>query len=130
MQHALDYCSDGSYFIITAKGDPELSGFLCYLEDLFAHPMWRPGMPWLVDLRELNISGLNTADVRDIGKALIPFLDQIADCRIAGVVSVASHFGVVRMFQGVTNDMLRNLQVFYDMENAREWVGSGLLKLV
>lgn len=127
MEHTLDYCSDGSYFLITTAGDPEPAGFANYLDDLVNHPVWDSGMPWLVDLRKLNISILNSSDVREIGDAHVPFSDQIAECRIGAVVALASHFGMGRMFQGVTNDMLRNLHFFYTMEKAEAWVISGHL---
>lgn len=123
MNHTVEFDANGSFVTITTFGDPTPAGFAAYLTDMLDDPKWQPGMPMLVDLTRLNISILSSDDVRSIVSAHKPFAERIAPSTIAAVVSEQDHYGLVRMFQMMSDEMLQNLRGYYTVEEAMAWLG-------
>ena len=99
------------------------SGFeeqLPIFEEILAE---RPPMPLRVldDRRRISKFGKAT-DARRGARHAHDLVDVLRGARVAFVVSQAASFGMIRMFQILTEELPFELQVFYSLEEAEAWL--------
>ncbi|MBW1813454.1 MAG: hypothetical protein JRJ39_07210 [Deltaproteobacteria bacterium] len=92
------------------------------LEDVLNHPDYHPGMKSLTDLREAT-PFTNTGDVEQIANLLQKRKDRFKEGKAAVVVSKEVSYGMIRMLQAYAADSPFEIEVFYDIEEAKKWLG-------
>jgi hypothetical protein len=107
---------------VTAWGPAEASGFIAYLLEAVNHPAWRPGIPALMDFRDLDIGRLGAADAWQVADQHQPYAKILAAAPIAVVVSRPVDFGMVRMWESLVHQMHLAHEVFYAMAEAEAWL--------
>jgi hypothetical protein len=98
--------------------------FVESLEDVVGSPEYHPGMKSLTDLRDTSHE-LVAEDIRRIAENLVTNRERHVDAKAAIVVSKAVSYGMSRMLQIHLDleGMPLAFSVFYDMDEAREWLG-------
>ena len=76
----------------------------------------------LTDLREAA-HHTGPEDIRRIAGLLSRSLERIAEGRAAVVVSQAVSFGMMRMLQAYVDGIPFEIRIFYDLAEARRWLG-------
>jgi hypothetical protein len=124
MEWNVRFADDEPLVTIEAKGMAEIEGFRSYLDGVLASPSWRPGVPVLVDFRQLVSDNLTRDDVERLVALHVPYLGRIGGSPIAVVVSRPSDFGVVRVWEAHAAEMFPVHEVFYDVDVALIWLRS------
>lgn len=122
MEWRFDFAPDGSRMTVTAWGVAEVQGFVAYLLEAVDQPAWHPGIPALMDFRNLDIGCLNAADARQLADLYRPYAKILAAARIAVVVTRPVDFGMVRMWESLVHQMHLTHEVFYRLEEAEAWL--------
>ncbi|HVN79956.1 MAG TPA: hypothetical protein VMW38_13230 [Terriglobia bacterium] len=122
MEWGIKFEKDGSLISITASGIPDIEGFRSYLQAITSSPDWRPGIPVLCDLRNLDTSKVTATVIRGVVDLHVELTDRYWSSPVAVVVSRPVDFGMVRMFEAYTRNMCPEYEVFYSVEDALEWL--------
>jgi len=91
-------------------------------DELFARTDYRAGMNGIADLRAAETFPPYT-DVVRIARYVVGHRDQIGESKAAVVVSSDVSFGTTRMFQSYSGESMINTRIFYEMDEARRWLG-------
>jgi hypothetical protein len=108
--------------VITTFGVARVDDFREMSQALIDDPRFRPGMPILIDHSSLDASVLAAADVRAIGDFVATIGDRIGASSIAVVVPDKLTFGFVRMGEMRANQPQLNVQIFYALPEAVQWL--------
>jgi hypothetical protein len=108
--------------LTTASGALTDSDILRLKARLVADPKWKPGMRELSDVRlidrlEVTADGVRQMMMRDECHAA-----ALASYRLAIVVSHQVVYGMARMYQMLTEQIVPDVRVFRDMEEAKRWL--------
>lgn len=122
MEWRIDFAEDGSRLTVTAWGAAEVSGFIAFLLEAVAHPVWRPDIPALMDFRNLDIGALSSAEMQQLADLHRPHTKEIATGRLAVVVAKPVDYGMVRMWGAFVHQMNLTHDVFYTLEEADAWL--------
>lgn len=114
---------DQGLILTTATGVLTDDELLDHKRALAADPDFSPGMRQLSDVR-----GVERLDVTPQGVRLMVALDrhqadQLGAWKLAIVTTADFVFGTARMYQTMTDEELKHVQVFRDMAEARSWLG-------
>jgi hypothetical protein len=88
---------------------------------LFADSNYERGFNFLSD-RRLIEKPRSTEFIRSQISFLKEYTEQIEGCKWATVVSSTAAFGMGRMAQILSEDIPAEMQVFTDMDEARQWL--------
>ena len=115
---------DGEDGLVRAslKGAVPVDVFLKRLEGALGSPGFRPGMNMLLDVRRAA-HHLEAEDIVRVSRYLIAHRDKIEGGRAAIVVTKTVSYGLMRMLQAHVDGMPIGFSVFYDMGEARRWLG-------
>jgi hypothetical protein len=108
--------------VITTFGVARVDDFRQMSQALIDDPRYRPGMPLLVDHSSLDASVLTPTDIRAIGDFVATIGDKIGASSIAVVVPDKLTFGFVRMGELRANQPQLNVQIFYSLPEAVQWL--------
>lgn len=92
------------------------------LRETAAHPDYHPGMKSLNDLREFAPVSDST-DVRQMAEYLLANSAEREGLRAAIVVSRTVDYGMARMLQALADTPSFSVAVFYDIDEAKQWLG-------
>jgi hypothetical protein len=106
----------------TLSGAVEAGELLEALEATLHHPDYHPGMKSLNDLRESTHSA-RVEDIQQVAGLILKHVDRLEGGRAAIVVSSAVSYGMGRMLQAYADDAPLEIAVFFDMAEARRWLG-------
>ena len=122
MEFRIDFGLTPEAALLTTSGIARVAGFREMNQALVDHPLYRAGMPILVDHTALDVRGLTATDVRSIGQFVATIGDQIGSSPIAVVVPDQLTFGLVRMSETRADQPQFNLKIFYSRAEAVEWL--------
>jgi len=108
-------------FIRTVRGAITTEEVIRSVEQVLAHPDFRPGMKSLSDLRDV-IPYTSTTDVKAIAKLILSHSEQVSGVRAAVVVTQAISYGMMRMLQAYCDRSPAEIAVFYDLDEAMDWL--------
>jgi hypothetical protein len=108
--------------VVTTFGVARVDDFRRMSQALIDDPRFRPGMPILVDHSSLDASVVTPTDVRAIGDFVATIGDRIGASSIAVVVPDKLTFGFVRMGELRANQPQLNVQIFYSLPEAVQWL--------
>lgn len=122
MEWNIQFADDASRMTVRAWGMAEVPGFIAYLLAAVDHPAWRPGIPALMDFRDLDVGRLSGTDIQRLADLHAPYAEMLAQGRIAVLVARPVEFGMVRMWQAFVHHMHLAHGVFYSLEEAEAWL--------
>jgi len=105
------------------KGEVSLQEFLDYHRSIrIENP--HPTLKILSDYRELDPSGLKASDIEKMKKSALKNVElKYKEVREAAVVSDFLTWGLSRQYDGTFYSEAYELQVFNDIEEAKNWLG-------
>lgn len=112
----------GDLLMRTIKGEVGVDEIMASLDDSVNHRDYRPGMKSLIDMREY-VPQSTSADVRQIAEYLLGRAEVLKGMEAAVVVSQAVAYGMARMLQAFADHPDFNIAVFYDLDEAKQWLG-------
>jgi hypothetical protein len=107
----------------TLRDEISIDEILASLEQTANHPDYRPGMKSLNDLREFVPQSTGN-DVRRVADYLLEHATDREGLEAAVVVSRAVDYGMTRMLQALADSPSFRISVFYDLDEAKEWLGA------
>lgn len=117
------YVAEQNCLCVVGKGRTSLREFLEY-HAAVRIPDPRPSLLILADYRELDPSGLSISDIEEIrASALRRTENRFEAIKEAIVVSDGLTYGLSRMFDGVLHSERYEVNVFTDLNDARDWLG-------
>ena len=123
MEHEFLFDHDGLPLVVRTSGAASAAGSAALDRELVKHPLYRQGMPVLIDNRELDMSEMTSTSVRASSSLMRGFSKKWARGRWAFVVATDLAFGMGRMWQTYTQDGVEaEIQMFRSMDEAREWL--------
>jgi hypothetical protein len=102
-------------------GDPSFEEWKQTFLTLFADADYEKGFHFLSDRRLIEIPR-STEFIRSQINFFRKHEEQIKGCKWATVVSSIAAYGVGRMAQMLSDDIPAEMQVFTDMDKARQWL--------
>ncbi len=99
--------------------------FLAFLLAATADPRWRPGIPTLLDFRDLDLTALSPTEVQELAELHRPHAEMLRHTRIAVLVTRSVDYGIVRMWEAFTDDLGLAHAPFYELETAEAWLAEG-----
>src|SRR5713101_7806059 len=115
MQYSLDFESEPGTLIVTVSGSASLGQLIAYQSEYLADARWSPGMNVLNDLRDVDASSLTSDQVRALAASNNLRADLFGSGRTAVVVSEPVTFGLLRMFQFLTDAAGFDQRLFYSL---------------
>lgn len=106
----------------TVRGEVDLAEFMAGLEEAINHPDCGPGMKSLTDLREY-VPQVTSGDIKHIAEYLLRDVGARRGMDAAVVVSQTVSYGMMRMLQTIADTPAFRISVFYDLDEAKEWLG-------
>jgi hypothetical protein len=121
VQYTIEIEDDPPAIVITSSGRAELADFV-QVDDFLADPRVTPGLPIVADHSQLDVEGLTSSDLREIGLGYRRLLDQLGNTPVAIVVSHPTAFGLARMAEAYAGEPEPRQRIFYDRAEALEWL--------
>lgn len=90
---------------------------------VLSHPSFRSGIRVLTDMRSA-LHGASGEEVRRVAQLLIANRDKMTGVKNAVVVGQTATYGIMRMLQLQTEGFPFEFALFYDIDQAREWLSS------
>jgi hypothetical protein len=122
VEFLLDFQANPEAAVVTTFGVARVEDFRTMSEALIDDPQFRHGMPILIDHSSLDASVLTATDIRAIGDFVATIGERIGPSSIAVVVPDKLTFGFVRMGEMRANQPQLNIQVFYSLPEAVQWL--------
>ncbi len=122
MDYTIDFTAGPDMVVITTSGEAALDAWRRYHLELLADPRYTPGLSILVDHSALDWVALTNDQVREIGRIVRSFNEQVRTGRRAVVVSGQLAYGLVRMSQGQMVGAEERIKVFRSREEAEAWL--------
>jgi hypothetical protein len=110
----------------SAHGVASAEDFQSYITDLLKPPCSEVNYSVLTDLRDVDMRTMSADDVRNVAELVRQRRTEVLMIKHALVVSEPLSFGFARMYQTLNEEVdPQDLRIFYDVDEAREWVRSG-----
>jgi hypothetical protein len=118
---AVDFRIDTADAIVFSEAHGRLTGddLLDFQKRLREHPDFRGGHRHLLDLRDVGRIDVPMAAIRKLAEE--PIFRK--GSRQAYVVSNSLAFALARVFRALASHYSDDLEIFHDVERAREWLG-------
>ena len=129
---ALSYTYHGEYNLIVLKGSGKLvpQDFKDFItEFLVKNPEIKTGFVELCDLRNIEANHITHEGVREIVELEHTYSHRPISSRFAFVVDRDIEYGAVRQYGAYTDAKNREIEIFFDIEEAKKWLGIEGLKL-
>ena len=85
---------------------------------------YKKGMGRLWDFRDADLSALDSTTIADMARYALKFPPGINDVKVAFVASREMEYGLSRMFEAYSTDVMTTVSVFYKMEDAEAWLSA------
>lgn len=123
MRHRLQVDEATGLFVVTTEGDATVEGIIAFLDDIIAHPLWKPGMDILLDHRALSVLNINPRGVEKVSDYFAGISEALGNGKIALVMNKDVDFGITRAWEILTSDRTSmRINVLRSLDAAREWV--------
>ena len=113
---------EGHLVCRTVRGAVSVDEIIANIEATLQRPDYRPGMKDLTDLREYA-HGASREDIARLAQCIVGHNEAVTGMRAALVVSTPVSYGMARMLQTHLDDLPSEIAVFYDIEEAKRWLG-------
>ena len=122
----VEYHKSADALLVTIAEDLSLDLYRRVMAAILSHPVFRPGINVIYDIRQVSGLTLTSHEIRhvaDYAKTLAPRRGE--SWKAAIVVSGTLAFGLARMFEIMSNGAPFTVRVFRSMEDAITWLSSG-----
>jgi len=109
------------YVFVKGWGKIEPDDLLRHFEQLFEEPSLPIQFRQLVDLRKVTAYNIFFKDAQDFKDICNRYKKKIEGARIAVVADTDNIFGISRMMEAITNDVI-NIRSFKDMDQAKKFL--------
>jgi len=92
------------------------------LQNALRHPDYKVGMKSLTDLRDY-VPTITSSEIREIADYLLADAEARKGMSAAIVVSQKVSYGLMRMLQELSENPEFSISVFYDIDEAKQWLG-------
>lgn len=107
----------------TATGSLDDTDIAAFKQKLTSDPDYRPGMKELSDVRGVDEFRVTAAGISRFAGMDEDSEDMVKEHRLAIIATEDVIFGMARMYQFQTEKSKPNVQIFRDLQQAREWLG-------
>ena len=95
------------------------------LEEMLAHPAFRPGTPSVWDLSGVDVSRLDPRSMTGVTQFLLDSSGERGQARVAFVAPEDVAFGIARMFEVLSSVPHLDTGVFRELDEALSWASQG-----
>lgn len=106
----------------TVTGMSSIDEMIASIQATLQHPDYRPGMRDLTDLRE-HVHKATRQDIERLAQWIIGHAEEVPSTKAAVVVSNMVSYGMTRMLQMHLDELPSEIAVFYDIDEAKRWLG-------
>ncbi|MBN1797560.1 MAG: STAS/SEC14 domain-containing protein [Spirochaetales bacterium] len=106
----------------TVRGLVSTEELVKSIETVLNHPDFHPGMKSLTDLSQAT-HHTDSEDIQKIAMLISQNIKKIKGGKAAAVVSKKISFGMMRMLQNYTSGIPFEIEIFYNIEEAKKWLG-------
>jgi hypothetical protein len=118
---AITYHFEGDYLFTTIEGDTSYEAVKTYLDNVVADPAFRPGMPGLIDCRQVK-SLFSILDLRRTAADAKRRPQLQVPGRAAVLASSNLIYGLLRMYEVFNEGNPAEIRVFRKPEEAMAWL--------
>ena len=118
---AITYHFEGDYLFTRIEGDTSYEAVKTYLDNLLADPAFRPGMPGLIDCRQVK-SLFSILDLRRTAADAKRRPQMQVPGRAAVLASSNLIYGLLRMYEVFNEGNPAEIRVFRKPEEAMAWL--------
>jgi hypothetical protein len=113
----------GGYALHTFNGKPTVEEILDSAAVRVKLPGYRPEMPVIWDLRNVDLTDFSTLDIRRVASGIFSTQEERgSDYKVALVADDDLAYGLSRMYAVYADQLPLNATVFRTMEEALEWI--------
>jgi hypothetical protein len=106
----------------TIEGPTTIEEVVQSVVEVLDHPGFHPGIKSLTDVRRLD-RHMGAEEMKRLAKLISHYRDRIAGGRAAVVVPSEVSYGSLRVLKAYAGDSPLDIAIFYDLEEARSWLG-------
>lgn len=122
----ITYRFEGRYIYTTIAGETGYADVKAYLDTVVKDPLFRPGMPSIVDCRGVK-SLFSISDLRKTAADTRSHPEMSVPGRVAVIASSNLVYGLLRMYEVFSEGQPVRIRVFRQPEEATAWV-NGLVE--
>jgi hypothetical protein len=123
----IDYCIDPERNLVLVEGHGTLSfdDLQEFRAVLVNDPLFPSVMKELADFRSVEEHDFTIEGFQQFLKQEKHYIDLLRDYQIAIVTDNNLHYGFARMYMARMNDLIPNVQVFRNIDEAKAWLLNG-----
>lgn len=108
--------------VVETSGVAVRDGFTRFIDAIVDDPLFRPGMPVLVDHSRLDMDALTTADMQAVADVVLHRNAKIG-CSLVAIVTPASvAYGLTRQFTAFADLADIRVRIFGSRAEAEDWL--------
>ncbi len=121
----LHFERDAGLVRLVYRGTAHLNGLIEATDTLINRRLWQPRMKILTDLRNVDMSDLNSDDFRNLAAHVSAYDHRHLASKSAAVVNKPLEYGLSRVFMtnAEMDDVPTEQKLFGTVEEAEEWLG-------
>ena len=120
MDYVIDFDDGPADVVLTTSGDAAADRFDAMIQELVAHPRFRPSLVILVDHTRLNLNALSNDDVRHVAETTRAVADALQSAFLVIVTPSVVGFGLSRMWQALVDDLAIDAAVAMSRQEAED----------
>jgi hypothetical protein len=113
---------DRNLLLVEGHGVLSYTDLIEFRTNLAHDPQLQEGLRELADFRSVKKFELDVEGFHEFLNVERSYAKLFQNFRIAIVTNSDLHFGFAQMYKGEIGDKLTNVQVFRDMEKAKDWL--------
>jgi hypothetical protein len=121
---SITYRFEGEFLFTTIEGATNYEAVKSYLDELCADPLFKPGMPGLIDCRKVT-SLFSIRDLRQTAADSKTRPQLQVPGRAAVLATSNIIYGLLRMFEVFNEGNPAEIRVFRKLEEAMAWLKGG-----
>lgn len=110
---------DRGYLVFEVEGTVTLKEVQAFFQRILSDPEWSPGYNGLGDYTNARFE-LTASEVEELAHFFKATMRE-SPALSANVVDSKANYGMVRMFDALSDEML-NIRLFYDRSEAETWI--------
>ena len=127
MHHEITFDKTETFVTIRTSGELTFEGHRLFLDELIAHPEWKPGTDVLVDHRAASLAAITLDDIKSISllvKLSNEYIGSGGRCAI--ILSDNAEFTKVAMWKVITAQAVGfKIEYFDSFEDGKKWLCEG-----
>lgn len=114
---------DDEILEMKTSGDFSIDDLLEMVEQAAVNPKWKPGMNIIADFRELDVKGVNVAEIYKAKNLHVQNNDIAGEGKIAIILSSNLAYGFSRIYQAISSTQVKSqIMSFRNYDNGVDWV--------